>query len=148
MKPQDVHRADDVRKIVAMLPKERQTLLFSATMPGEVARLAGEILDRPERVEITAKTVAVDRVEQRVHHLDRAAKRELLVKLLDAPELAKVLVFTRTKRGADQVVKRLAREGVSAEALHGNKSQNARQLGMSSGTVPRPSWRSGQLAGG
>ena len=120
----------DVRKIVAMLPDERQTLLFSATMPAEVAKLAGEILDRPERVEIAAKTVAVEAVEQRVHHLDRAAKRELLTRLLDAPELAKVLVFTRTKRGADQVVKRLGRHGVSAEALHGNKSQNARQRAL------------------
>ena len=120
----------DVRKIVAMMPDERQTLLFSATMPAEVARLAGEILYEPERVEIAAKTVAVDRVEQRVHHLERAAKRDLLTQLLATPELAKVLVFTRTKRGADAVVKRLGRDGVSAEALHGNKSQNARQRAL------------------
>ena len=120
----------DVRKIVAMLPEERQTLLFSATMPGEVAKLAGEILYEPERVEIAAKTVAVERIEQRVHHLATAAKRDLLVKLLGAPDLAKVIVFTRTKRGADQVVKRLARDGVGAEALHGNKSQNARQRAL------------------
>lgn len=120
----------DVRKIVALLPEERQTLLFSATMPAEVAKLAGEILYQPERIEIVAKSVAVERVEQHVHHLARAAKRDLLAKLLDAPDLAKVLVFTRTKRGADQVVKRLARDGVSAEALHGNKSQNARQRAL------------------
>ncbi len=120
----------DVRKIVAMLPEERQTLLFSATMPAEVAKLAGEILCEPERIEIAAKSVAVERVEQHVHHLARAAKRDLLAKLLDAPDLAKVIVFTRTKRGADQVVKRLARDGVSAEALHGNKSQNARQRAL------------------
>ena len=120
----------DVRKIVAMLPEERQTLLFSATMPAEVAKLAGEILDRPERVEIAAKRVTVEAVEERVHHLDRAAKRDLLARLLEAPELAKVLVFTRTKRGADQVVKRLVRDGVRAEALHGNKSQNARQRAL------------------
>ena len=117
----------DVRKIVAKLPEERQTLLFAATMRAEVAKLAGEVLYEPERVEIAAKTVSVERIEQRVHHLAAAAKRDLLAKLLDEPDLAKVIVFTRTKRGADQVVKRLARSGVSAEALHGNKSQNVRQ---------------------
>ncbi len=120
----------DVRKIVAMLPDERQTLLFSATMPAEVAKLAAEVLFEPERVEIAAKTVAVEGVEQRVHHLPRAAKRALLSQLLGAPDMAKVLVFTRTKRGADAVVKRLARDGVSAQALHGNKSQNARQRAL------------------
>ncbi len=120
----------DVRKIVAMLPEERQTLLFSATMPAEVAKLAGEVLFEPERVEIAAKTVAVDGVEQHVHHLAKAAKRDLLTKLLGAPDMQRVLVFTRTKRGADQVVKRLTRDGVSAQALHGNKSQNARQRAL------------------
>ena len=120
----------DVRKIVAMLPDERQTLLFSATMPAEVAKLVGEVLFEPERVEIAAKTVAVDGVEQRVHHLAKAAKRDLLTTLLKAPDMARVLVFTRTKRGADAVVKRLARDGVAAQALHGNKSQNARQRAL------------------
>ncbi len=120
----------DVRKIVSMLPAERQTLLFSATMPAEVARLAGEILHQPQRVEIAAKTVAVERIEQRVHHLATAAKRDLLASLLKGPDLAKVIVFTRTKHGADNVVKRLDKGGVSAEALHGNKSQNARQRAL------------------
>ncbi len=120
----------DVRKIVAMLPEERQTLLFSATMPAEVAKLAGEILYEPERVEITAKTVAVDRIEQQVHHLASAAKRQHLSALLEAPDLTKVIVFTRTKRGADRVVKQLAKTGVSAEALHSNKSQNARERAL------------------
>ena len=120
----------DVRKIVAMLPDERQTQLFSATMPAEVAKLAGEVLFEPERVEIAAKRVAVERVEQHVHHLATASKRDLLAKLLAAPDLKKVLVFTRTKRGANQVVKRLALGGVSADALHGNKSQNARQRAL------------------
>ncbi len=120
----------DVRKIVAMLPNERQTLLFSATMPAEIARLAGEILYEPERVEIASKTVAVERIEQSVHHIEKAAKRDTLVKLLQAPDLSKVIVFTRTKRGADQVVKRLSRDGVDSDALHGNKSQNARQRAL------------------
>ncbi len=120
----------DVRKIVAKLPEERQTLLFSATMPKEISRLANEILYEPQRVEIAAKTVAVERIEQHVHHLAAAAKRDHLAKLLDEPDLEKVIVFTRTKRGADQVVKRLARDGVNAEAIHGNKSQNARQRAL------------------
>ena len=120
----------DVRKIVAMLPQERQTLLFSATMPAEVAKLAREILYEPERVEIAAKTVTVERIEQHVHHLAAADKRDRLSELLAAPGLDRVLVFTRTKHGADKVVKHLAREGVKAEALHGNKSQNARQRAL------------------
>lgn len=120
----------DVRKIVGMMPDERQTLLFSATMPKEVAKLAGEILYEPQRVEIAAKTVEVERIEQHVHHLAKAEKRDLLAKLLNGPDLSKVIVFTRTKRGADQVVKRLSRDGVAAEALHGNKSQNARQRSL------------------
>ncbi len=120
----------DVRKIASQLPEERQTLLFSATMPAEVAKLAGEILYQPERVEIAARTVAVESIEQRVHHLDKTAKRGLLVQLLEAPDLSRVIVFTRTKRGADQVVKRLSQHGVSAQALHGNKSQGARQKAL------------------
>ena len=120
----------DVRKIVAILPQERQTLLFSATMPADVAKLASEILYQPERVEIVAKTVAVESIDQRVHYLDKDAKRDLLAKLLDAPDMTKVLVFTRTKHGADHVVKRLAKSGITADALHGNKSQNARQRAL------------------
>jgi len=120
----------DVRKIVAKLPGQRQTMLFSATMPAEVARLAGDILYEPERVEVAARTVTVEAIEQHVHHLASTAKRDHLAKLLQAPDLAKVIVFTRTKRGADQVVKRLAKDGVSAEAMHGNKSQNARQRAL------------------
>jgi ATP-dependent RNA helicase RhlE len=117
----------DVRKIVAALPEQRQTLLFSATMPAEVAKLAREILFEPERVEIAARTVAVEQVEQHVHHLDAGAKRDRLTELLAAPGFERVIVFTRTKHGADRVVKNLARDGVVAEALHGNKSQNVRQ---------------------
>ena len=122
----------DVRRIVSQLPEERQTLLFSATMPAEVARLAREILFEPERVEIAAKSVAVDRIDQRVHHLDTSAKRSRLTELVARPDFERVIVFTRTKHGANKVVKHLAREGVSAEALHGNKSQAARQRALES----------------
>ena len=120
----------DVRKIISKMPDERQTLLFSATMPSAVAKLASEILYEPERVEIAAKSVAVERIDQRVHHLDAGAKRARLLELLNAPGFERVLVFTRTKYGADKVVKHLAREGVGAEAIHGNKSQGARQRAL------------------
>ena len=120
----------DVRKIIATLPDERQTLLFSATMPKEVAKLAREILFEPVRVEIEAKSIAVDRIEQRVHHLDAAAKRARLAELLAGPGFERVIVFTRTKHGANKVVKYLDRDGVTAEALHGNKSQGARQRAL------------------
>lgn len=120
----------DVRRITAKLPEQRQTLLFSATMPSEVAKLAREVLFEPERVEIAAKSVAVDRIDQRVHHIDASAKRARLTELLAAPDFERVIVFTRTKHGADKVVKHLARDGVSAVALHGNKSQGARQRAL------------------
>lgn len=120
----------DVRKIVAMLPQERHTLLFSASMPSEVAKLAQEILYKPQRVEIASKSIAVERIEQQVYHLSAAAKRDRLTELLNQPEFEKVIVFTRTKRGADNVVKRLSKDGIGAEAIHGNKSQNLRQRAL------------------
>lgn len=120
----------DVRKIVGQMPTQRQTLLFSATMPAEVAKLANDILDKPKRVEIAAKTVAVDRIEQKVHHLSVAQKGERLVELLGASGFERVIVFTRTKRGADKVVKNLGRSNIRAEALHGNKSQGQRQRAL------------------
>ena len=120
----------DVRKIISKMPNERQTLLFSATMPGAVATLAREILHQPQRVEIAAKSIAVDRIDQRVHHIDAGAKRARLTELLTAPDFERVLVFTRTKHGADKVVKHLARDGVVAEAIHGNKSQGARRRAL------------------
>ena len=120
----------DVRKIISKLSDQRQTLLFSATMPTEVAKLAREILFEPERVEIVSKTVAVDRIDQRVHHLETSAKRARLTELLATPGFERVIVFTRTKHGADKVVKFLDRDGVVAEAIHGNKSQGARQRAL------------------
>ncbi len=120
----------DVRKIVAMMPGERQTLLFSATMPPEITRLANEILFEPERVEIAARTVAVERIDQRVYHLSPADKRTRLVALLADAEMERVLVFTRTKHGANKVVKHLGHAGVDADAIHGNKSQSARQKAL------------------
>jgi ATP-dependent RNA helicase RhlE len=120
----------DVRRIIEDLPEERQTLLFSATMPSEVAKLSRDILYQPERVEIAAKSIAVESIDQRVHHLDAKAKRARLAELLAEPDFDRVMVFTRTKHGANKVVKHLERDGVSAEAIHGNKSQGARQRAL------------------
>jgi ATP-dependent RNA helicase RhlE len=122
----------DVRKIIALLPKTCQSMLFSATMPREVARLAGDLLKDPVRVEIAAKTVAVDRIDQRVHHADSGAKRKLLSDLLADANFSRVIVFTRTKRGADRVAKQLAANGVRVTAMHGDKSQASREKALDS----------------
>jgi ATP-dependent RNA helicase RhlE len=116
----------DVRKIVSLCRKERQTLLFSATMPPAIAKLAHDILKDPVRIDISPTIVAVDRIEQRVVFVGTKDKRALLTELLRDPAMDRVLVFTRTKRGADRVCRQLAQAGVVADALHGNKAQNAR----------------------
>lgn len=121
----------DVRKVVAALPKERQTLLFSATMPDAVAELAGSIL-RPDvaRVEVAPQSSTVDRIDQRVLFVDRGDKRNLLVDLMQDNSIERTIVFARTKHGADRVAEHLRKAGVTAEALHGNKSQTARQKAL------------------
>ena len=120
----------DVRKLVAMLPRKRQSLLFSATMPSDVAKLASEMLQDPLRVEVAPQAVTVDLVDQRVHFVETAQKRALLTNLLEDPALARVIVFTRTKHHANRVSEHLERAGISNDALHGNKSQNARQRAL------------------
>ena len=120
----------DVRRIVAALPKQRQALLFSATMPSDVAKLAAEILHRPLRVEVTPKAVAVERIEQQVHFVEAKSKRALLVELLADRGLARVIVFTRTKHGAERVARHLDKAGIAAGAIHGGKSQGARQRAL------------------
>jgi ATP-dependent RNA helicase RhlE len=116
----------DVRKIAAACGKERQTLLFSATMPPDIAKLAAEILKQPARVDVSPAKVAVDRIDQRVYFVPAQGKRELLAELLAGNDMERVLVFTRTKRGADRVCKTLVQSGIASDALHGNKAQNAR----------------------
>jgi ATP-dependent RNA helicase RhlE len=116
----------DVRKIVAACRKERQTLLFSATMPPDIAKLAAEILRNPVRVDVSPAKLTADRIEQRVYFVPAQAKRALLAELIADPAMDRVLVFTRTKRNADRVCRALQQDGVVAEALHGNKAQNAR----------------------
>jgi ATP-dependent RNA helicase RhlE len=120
----------DVRKIVAALPKERQTQLFSATMPSDIGRLAGEILRDPLRIEVAPAATTVDLVEQRVYFVDAGNKRALLADILKDPALARVIVFTRTKHGANRVAEHLERSGVVATAIHSNKSQTARQRAL------------------
>jgi ATP-dependent RNA helicase RhlE len=116
----------DVRKIVTACRKERQTLLFSATMPPAIAKLAAEILRNPVRIDVSPAAITVERIDQRVYFVSAQAKRTLLTELLQNPALDRVLVFTRTKRGADKVCKFLTQDGFTVEALHGNKAQNAR----------------------
>jgi len=117
----------DIRKIVAKLPRQRQTLFFSATMPREIADLAAQMLRDPVKVAVTPAATTVERIAQRVIHVERAGKPALLAELLRRETIDRVLVFTRTKRGADKVVRALAKGGLAAEAIHGNKSQNQRE---------------------
>jgi len=117
----------DIKKIVAMLPKQRQTLFFSATMPQEITRLADQMLSDPARVAVTPQATTVERIAQRVILTDKSAKQELLTELLKSEPVDRVLVFTRTKHGADKVVRGLQKAGFTAEAIHGNKSQNQRE---------------------
>ena len=120
----------DVGRIVAALPDKRQSALFSATMPPEVATLAETLLHEPLRVDVARNTRAALPIEQHVHFVEAAGKRALLGRLLADPALSRVIVFTRTKRGANQVAEALDTGGVCVAALHGNKSQPARQKAL------------------
>ena len=122
----------DVKKICAALPKKRQTLLFSATMPKSIEGLADSLLSEPVRVEITPAATTVEKIEQHVLFVAKDKKRSLLGELLKNKDLARVLVFTRTKHGADRVVRHLQQCGVKSDAIHGNKAQNARQRALKS----------------
>ena len=115
-----------IRQIVARIPAKRQSLFFSATMPQAIAELAGQLLRNPVQVAVTPVASTVQRVDQRVIHVDRAGKLGMLADLLKREPVDRALVFTRTKHGADKVVRGLEKAGVAAEAIHGNKSQNQR----------------------
>ena len=120
----------DVRRIIAELPSRRQSLFFSATMPPEIVRLAGAIVQNPARVEVTPSASTVDIINQRVYFVDKGNKNSLLIDLLEEDKIKTVLVFTRTKYGADKVTKVLRKKNISAEAIHGDKAQNARQKAL------------------
>jgi ATP-dependent RNA helicase RhlE len=127
----DMGFVHDVKKVIAKVPAKRQTLFFSATMPNEIQQLANTILTRPEKVEVTPVSSTADTIQQSLFYVEKSDKRSLLIHLLKDKEIKTALVFTRTKHGADKVVKDLIRVGITAEAIHGNKSQNARQRALS-----------------
>jgi ATP-dependent RNA helicase RhlE len=121
----------DVKRVVAKLPAERQTLFFSATMPGEIASLAGRMLKNPAQVQVAPVATTAERIEQQVMHVPGTDKRAVLVALLSGdPAMSKVIAFTRTKHGANKVAETLEKNGIVAAAIHGNKSQNARQAAL------------------
>ena len=119
-----------IRRIVSHLTKERQNLFFSATMPSEIGKLAGELLRDPLKVQVTPQSTTVERIDQRLIFVEADKKRELLVELFDDANLSRTLVFTRTKRGADRVAKFLCAAGVEAASIHGDKTQGQRERAL------------------
>lgn len=123
----DMGFVHDVKKVIKLLPAKRQSLFFSATMPPAIVTLAGTILRNPSKVEVTPISSTADTIRQSVFFVDKSDKNSLLLHILKDESIATALVFTRTKHGADKVVKVLRKAGVTSEAIHGNKSQSARQ---------------------
>lgn len=121
----------DVKKVIAKIPEKRQTLFFSATMPQEIQKLANSILSEPKKVEVSPPSSTADTVEQAIYFVEKADKKKLLIHVLNDTGIRSALVFTRTKHGADKIVKDLVKAGISTEAIHGNKSQTARQKALS-----------------
>jgi ATP-dependent RNA helicase RhlE len=117
----------DVRKVIKALPKQKQTMLFSATMPPQIAQLVASLLHNPVRVEVAPVSSAAERIEQFVYFIPKQKKQSLLVHLLNEKNIKRTLVFTRTKHGADRIAKELKKISIRADAIHGNKSQSARQ---------------------
>src|ERR1700761_3077423 len=126
----DMGFVNDVKKVIAKVPQKRQTLFFSATMPKEIQQLADSILYKPEKVEVTPVSSTAETIQQELFYVEKNDKRALLAHILKDKDIKTALVFTRTKHGADKVVKDLVKIGITAEAIHGNKSQNARQRAL------------------
>lgn len=126
----DMGFVHDVKRVIAKLPAQRQSLFFSATMPPAIVQLANTILTQPVKVEVTPVSSTAHTIEQVVYYVEKDNKRKLLIDLLKDGTIERVLVFTRTKHGADRVTKDLLKAGITAQAIHGNKSQNARQLAL------------------
>ncbi len=134
----DMGFVHDIRKVLKMLPRTRQNLLFSATMPQTIVELASAFLDRPVRVEVDPQASTVEAIAQRVMFTEKSNKKHLLANLIKALDMDRALVFTRTKHGANRLVKQLERVEITAAAIHGNKSQNARTRalnGFRQGTI-------------
>ncbi len=127
----DMGFINDVKKIITKIPQKRQTLFFSATMPPEIQKLANTILVDPEKVEVTPVSSTADTIDQSLYFVEKGDKKKLLIHLLNDKALKSALIFTRTKHGADKIVKDLVKAGIKTEAIHGNKSQNARQKALS-----------------
>jgi ATP-dependent RNA helicase RhlE len=123
----DMGFVHDVKRVIAKLPKQRQSLFFSATMPSDIVALAGTILHDPVKVEVTPVSSTAESINQSVYFVDKSNKKALLAHLLQDETIESALIFTRTKHGANRVTKDLAKVGIPADAIHGNKSQNARQ---------------------
>lgn len=126
----DMGFVNDVKKVLAKVPAKRQTLFFSATMPPAIRKFAASILHRPEEINVTPVSSTAQTVKQSVYFVEKKEKTGLLVDLLKDRSIQRSLVFTRTKHGADRLVKQLSRTGICAAAIHGNKSQNARQKAL------------------
>lgn len=133
----DMGFSHDVKKVIAQLPAPRQTLLFSATMPPEIRKLVDTILTCPVKVEVAPVSSTVDTIKQTVYFVDRKDKKSLLIQLLKNRSIDSALVFTRTKHGADKVARDLTKARITAQAIHGNKSQMARQLALSNFKLKR-----------
>jgi len=128
----------DVKKVITKIPQKRQTLFFSATMPPEIQKLANTILVDPKKVEVTPPSSTADTIEQSLFFVEKGDKKKLLIHLLNDKRIKSALIFTRTKHGADKITKDLLKAGIKTEAIHGNKSQNARQKALSN-------FKSGQI---
>lgn len=126
----DMGFIQDIKRILPKLPKERQTLLFSATIPNEIVSLSQSLLRNPARVDITPEASVVDTIDQYIYHVNKTQKKELLVSVLNESKGKSVLVFSRTKHGADKIAKILCHAGINTEAIHSNKSQMARQRAL------------------
>ncbi len=126
----DMGFINDVKKVVAKLPEKKQTLFFSATMPDEIEKLANTLLKNPVTIAVTPVSSTVEKIEQAIYFVEKENKKNLLQDLLQDSAIKSALVFTRTKHGADKVVKNLVKQGITSEAIHGNKSQNARQRAL------------------
>ena len=122
----------DVKKLIALLPARRQSLFFSATMPAEIIKLANTILHHPKKVEVTPISSTAETIKQFIYYVDKENKTNLLIEILKNQKIRTVLVFTRTKHGADKVVRLLVKHNIKAQAIHGNKAQNARQNALNS----------------
>src|SRR5690606_13468233 len=126
----DMGFINDIKRILKVLPKKRQSLFFSATMPANILNLSKEILVDPKKVEVTPASTTAQTVSQVIYYTNKSTKKDLLLDLLKNPDLDQVLLFSRTKHGADRLARELSKKKISAAAIHGDKAQNQRQKAL------------------